>query len=103
MAESMLRAGGRFWTCERFSNQSRISSSMKRQRRRLPSPSGCAGTYPSRAQRMRVLASIRIMAAASVASKILNLRTALRGSIGGSFGEFIGLISETFTKGPCSS
>jgi hypothetical protein len=44
-----------------------------------------------------------MIAAASVASKILNLRTVLRGSAAGSFDELIGLISETLTKGPCSS
>ena len=70
MAVSMLRAGGRLWTVERWTNHSRSSASIKRQSLRFPSPRGWAGTYPSRAQRIRVRLSIRMRAAASVASRI---------------------------------
>jgi len=43
---------------------------MNRQSLRFPSPSGWAGTCPSRAHRIKVRLSIRIRAAASVASRI---------------------------------
>jgi hypothetical protein len=43
---------------------------MKRQSLRFPSPRGWAGTCPSRAHRIKVRLSIRIRAAASVASRI---------------------------------
>lgn len=99
MAESMLRAGGRFWTWVRCSNQSRISSSINRQRRRFPSPSGCAGTWPSRAQQMSVRLSIRRMAAASLASRIFMRRLFDEAVSVDSFG-ILELISEFRTRTP---
>jgi hypothetical protein len=54
MAVFMVLACGLFLSHSRASTHSRSSRSRKRHNFRFPSPSGCAGTYPRRAQRMRV-------------------------------------------------
>lgn len=66
----MVLAGGLFPLCILCaSTQSSSSCSRKRHSLRFPSPNGCAGTYPMRAQRTSVRLSIFKTSAASLGFK----------------------------------